>query len=60
MSPERRALIVEALIAIHEEFSVDWNRRDIREWIEGFSDAQLSLKIVNIEALIERAQQTDV
>lgn len=60
MSPERRALMIEALIAIHEQFARCCYGANIRSDIERMSDATLTLLIANVEALIERAQQTDV
>lgn len=62
MSPERRALLIEALIAIHDQefFGGGRAKGSVRPYIEALSDAELTVKIANIEALIERAQQTDV
>jgi len=58
VSPERRALLVEALIAIHDLYPGPPST--MRPYLESLSDAELTVKIANIEALIERAQQTDV
>lgn len=65
MSPERRALIVEALIAIWGELFAPYQTTEfalglIQKRIEALTDAELTVKVANIEALLERAQQTDV
>lgn len=60
MSPERRTLTIEALIAIHEEFMGECFGSNVRFDLEAMTDAELTVRIANIEALIDRAQQTDV
>lgn len=63
MSPERRQLVLMALGEILELFLSDTIEQDPEhplKLLDLLSDAELTVMVSNIEALLERAQQTDV
>lgn len=63
MSPERRQLVLMALGEILELFLADTIEQDPEhplKLLDLLSDAELTVMVSNIEALLERAQQTDV
>lgn len=62
MSPERRQLLLLALGEIQELFLTDpaENPEHPVKLLDLLSDSELTVMVSNIEALIERAQATDV
>ena len=60
MTPERRKKIVEALREIRARFMVPDSFQNEFVPLEDISDSELTAMIVSIEALVDRAQGTDI